>query len=67
MTLSGIPIPLRWASYAFPTYWAAEGLRSVMIRGWGIDEASVYESTLVIIGWQLFFLVIAVLAIKRTE
>ena len=26
----GIPIPLKWVSYAFPTMWGADAMRSVV-------------------------------------
>ena len=63
----GIPIPLRWLSYVFPTTWGASSMRSVMGRGWGIEEGTVWQAFLVILGWLAVFFALSVLAIRRTE
>lgn len=39
--LEGIPIGLRYVAYALPTTWAAEAMRSIMLRGWGMQHQQV--------------------------
>ncbi len=60
-------MPLKWVSYAFPTFWAADALRSVMIRGWNLEDPDVYTAVLVVLAWQIAFLAIAIAFVRRTE
>ena len=61
-----IPVPLIWLSYAMPTTWGAEAMRSVMVRGWGLEKEGVWIGFVAVLAWMLFFIILAVVGIKRT-
>jgi ABC-type multidrug transport system permease subunit len=39
--LESIPTGLRYFAYILPTTWSAEAMRSLMLRGWGMDHMQV--------------------------
>ena len=59
-------MPLIWVSYALPTTWGANAMRSVMVRGWSLDIEGVWSGYLAVLGWLVFFVFLAVTGIKRT-
>jgi len=61
--LEAMPSWLRPFSYALPPTYAAQGLRSIMIRGWGIDR--VWPQLLAIVVFLAIFLVLASLSLRR--
>jgi len=61
--LEAMPSWLRPFSYALPPTYAAQGLRSIMIRGWGIDR--VWPQLLAIVVFLAFFLALASLSLRR--
>jgi ABC-2 type transport system permease protein len=68
--LSGIFVPiaslpdwLRPFSYLLPPTWSIDGLRDVMLRGWGIEH--VWLNLAVLAGFALVFTVLAIAGLKR--
>lgn len=71
MMLSGIIWPvegmqavLRGISSVLPLTRATEALRSMLQRGWGIDDAAVYEGFIITIVWILMHLTTSILLLK---
>eukprot|EP00041_Stephanoeca_diplocostata_P023505 m.579068 g.579068 ORF g.579068 m.579068 type:complete len:963 (-) comp22311_c0_seq1:316-3204(-) len=54
--LEGMATGLRYVSYVLPTTWAAEAMRSIMLRGWAFDQEPVWA------GFAVVFSFIVVLA-----
>jgi ABC-2 type transport system permease protein len=70
--LSGIFVPvqslpdwLRPLSYLIPPTWAIEGLRDVLLRGWGLEH--VWLHVLVLGVFALVFTVLAVVGLRRSR
>jgi ABC-2 type transport system permease protein len=63
--VEAIPVWLRPASYAIPPTYAVNALRSVVLRGWGIDQ--VWPEVLVLIGFAALFLFGAIMVLKRSK
>jgi ABC-2 type transport system permease protein len=70
--LSGIFVPvqslpdwLRPFSYVIPPTWAIEGLRDVLLRGWGLER--VWPHVLVLGAFALVFTVLAVVGLRRSR
>ncbi len=63
--VEAIPSWLRPVSWGLPTTYEVEGLRSVMIRGWGLDHLAPYLAALAAFG-ALFFAA-ARLSLKRSR
>jgi len=63
--VEAIPPWLRPAAYAIPVTYAVEGLRSVMLRGWGFME--IIENILAVSGFMALFLGAAVLNLKKVR
>lgn len=63
--LEAIPGWLRPLSWAVPTTYAVEGLRSVMIRGWGLGGVGPFVLALAF--FCLLFLALARLSLKRSR
>ncbi|XP_068423797.1 ABC transporter G family member 20 [Clinocottus analis] len=59
-----IPYPLRYVSMALPQTYAAEALRCIMYRGWGLSRMMVWRGFAVTLGWNSFFLVLATVILK---
>jgi len=65
--IEGVPLPLRYISYCLPTTWAANAMRSIMCRGWGMGEPSVYTGYGVTLGWIAFLFIIASRSLKSKQ
>lgn len=63
--VEAIPIGLRYISYALPTTWAAQTMRSIMSRGWGLDKPDVWHGFLIVLAWTVFFFMFAVNSVKN--
>jgi len=61
--VEAIPKYLRPFSYLLPPTYAVDSLRSVMIRGWGLDK--IWGDVAVLLGFGVLFLGLAVLNMKR--
>ncbi|XP_072292626.1 ABC transporter G family member 20 isoform X2 [Eucyclogobius newberryi] len=59
-----IPYPLRYVSMALPQTFAAESLRCIMYRGWGLSKMLVWRGFAVTLGWNTFFLILATVILK---
>lgn len=60
-----LPDVLRPIAQLMPLTYAVEGLRSVMIRGAGLDDGVVLRDLLVLVGVALLFVVLAARTIRR--
>jgi ABC-2 type transporter len=65
--VEAVPIWLKWLSYALPTTWVAATVRSIMIRGWGIDHHQVYIGPLVSLAWMIMLLSVSMFFLRSTE
>jgi ABC-2 type transport system permease protein len=63
--IEAIPAWLRPFSFGVPTTYAVEGLRSVMVRGWGVDRAGPYILALAL--FAVGFLFLARFSLKRSR
>jgi len=70
--LSGIFVPvetlpswLRPLSYLLPPTWAIQGLRDVMLRGWGLEH--VWLHVAVLLGFALLFTLLAIAGLRRSR
>lgn len=63
--VEAIPDWLRPLSWALPTTYGVEALRSVMIRGWGLDHLALYLAALAL--FALVFFALARLSLKRSR
>lgn len=61
--IEAVPDLLRPISYFIPLTYAVEGLRSVMIRGWGLDQ--VWLQFIVLVVFAVVMLGLSVLGLKR--
>lgn len=59
-----IPYPLRYLSMALPQTFAAESLRCIMYRGWGLSRMLVWRGFATTLGWNTFFLIVATVILK---
>lgn len=51
---------LRYVSYWLPQTLAAESMRNIFTRGWGIEKLEVSAGFLASFGWTAVFLIIAI-------
>ncbi len=65
--LEAIPKALSYVSIVLPTSWAADAMRSVMLRGWDASHANVWGALLVVFGWATLFLILSIRGINRIE
>jgi ABC-type multidrug transport system ATPase subunit/ABC-type multidrug transport system permease subunit len=65
--LEGIPKNLRYISYALPTTWAAEAMRSIFGRGWGIESSHVYGGFIACTAWLILFFVGSTKSLRNTD
>jgi len=70
--LAGIFVPIQtlpaWlqpVSYVLPPTWAIEGLRDIMLRGWGLEH--VWLHVAVLAGFALVFTTLAILGLRRSR
>jgi ABC-2 type transport system permease protein len=61
--LASLPDWLRPLAYLLPPTWSIEGLRDVMLRGWGLDH--VWVNLAVLAGFTVVFTFLAILGLKR--
>jgi len=61
--IEAVPAWLRPAAYVLPPTHAVEGLRSVMIRGWGLSE--VWPQLVALLVFIMVFLMLATLSLRR--
>ncbi|XP_041108905.1 ABC transporter G family member 20 isoform X1 [Polyodon spathula] len=59
-----IPYPLRYLSMALPQTYAAESLRCIMSRGWGLTHVMVWRGFAITLAWSTFFLILATVILK---
>lgn len=62
--LQGMPLPLRYVSYCLPTTWAADAMRSIMSRGWGMSYPEVWKGFLITWSWLTFLFFVSVRSLK---
>lgn len=65
--VEAIPSWLGWAAYALPTTWAADALRSVIIRGWGMTHKGVWTALLIVLAWAVALMAAAVLILNAHQ
>jgi ABC-type multidrug transport system ATPase subunit/ABC-type multidrug transport system permease subunit len=65
--IEAIPKYLVWISKILPTMWAADAMRSVMIRGWGMEWQGVWQSFLITGAWALALVVLASFNLSEKE
>jgi len=61
--IEAVPMVLRPVSYFIPLTYAVEGLRSVMIRGWGLD--GIWFQLLILLAFAVVMLLLSTWALKR--
>jgi ABC-2 type transport system permease protein len=54
---------LNWIGPLTPLYYAADALRNVMVRGYGLGE--IYLDILVLLGFALLFMVLNIMALRK--
>jgi len=60
-----MPDALRYISYILPTTWAADSMRSIMNRGWGMSYPDVWQGFVVTAGWIIFLFMCAVRGLRK--
>jgi ABC-2 type transport system permease protein len=65
LPLEAIPSWLRPAAYIFPTTYAVEAIRSVLLRGWGLDKILI--DVIVLFAFIAAFLTLAMLTLRGRE
>ena len=65
MPTEAIPSWMRPAAYLFPTTYTAEAVRSVLLKGWGLDKILIDVGALFV--FIAIFLVLAMLTLKGRE
>ena len=63
--IQAIPEWLRPVSYILPTTYAVEAVRSVILRGWGLDK--IYPDVVALLIFAGVFLVLATILLRRRE
>ncbi len=63
--VEAIPPGLQHLSETFPTTWSAEAMRSVLVRGWGLEWTAVWGALMVDVAWSAFFLLLSSFFIRR--
>jgi len=63
--IQAIPEWLRPVSYVLPTTYAVEAVRSVILRGWGLDK--IYPDVIALLIFAGVFLVLATILLRRRE
>nr|XP_012136224.1 PREDICTED: ABC transporter G family member 20 isoform X1 [Megachile rotundata] len=62
--VEGMPTVLRYISQCLPLTMATTSLRSMLTRGWSIEEPDVYNGFISTIVWIIAFLTISILVLK---
>jgi len=63
--VEAIPTFLRPLSYIIPPYYGVEGMRSVMLRGWGLEN--IWLEIIVLLGFAVVFLGASVKSLQREK
>ena len=63
--IQAIPEWLRPVSYVLPTTYAVEAVRSVILRGWGLDK--IYPDVIALLIFACVFLALATILLRRRE
>lgn len=63
--IEGMPTWLYYVSQSMPTTWAARTLRSILIRGWGLDDVHILTGAAVIAAWVIALLAAAAALLYR--
>jgi ABC-2 type transport system permease protein len=63
--IQAIPTWLRPVSYLLPTTYAVEAVRSVIVRGWGLNQ--IYPDILALLVFASVFLALAIISLRRRE
>lgn len=62
--IEGMPILLRSVAYFLPLTQATSALRSMLARGWGMDQPEVFLGFIATLSWIVLFLVVTMLVLK---
>ncbi|XP_072165912.1 ABC transporter G family member 23-like [Diadema setosum] len=62
--VQAIPYPLYWISIALPQTYAAEGLRAIMSKGWGVDHFVVWIGYVITTAWWVIPLILSAIILK---
>lgn len=62
--LEGMPVYLRYFSYALPPTVPTESLNNIVFRGWGISNFAVYKGLLVSSGYVCVLTILSILGLK---
>jgi ABC-type multidrug transport system permease subunit len=65
--LEGMTWWLRYVAYCLPTTWAAESMRSVMLRGWGIEKEHVWAGFVAVAGYIALFSALATFRVRNVD
>jgi ABC-2 type transport system permease protein len=65
MPVEGIPTWMKPAAYAFPTTYTADALRSILLKGWGLDK--ILTDVGALFAFVAIFLVLAMLTLRGRE
>lgn len=65
--VEALPTGLQHFSWALPTTWAAEAFRSIMIRGWGLENDIVLGAFLYTAGFALATLALAARSLRSND
>jgi len=65
--VEAIPTGLNYISLALPTTWAANAMRSIMSRGWGMGEQEVWAGFAITGAWITFCFFFAVRSLKSVN
>jgi len=65
--VEAIPKWFSWISYSLPTTWSGQAMRSIMIRGWGLEHREVYEAIGITAAWATGFFIMATLLVVETD
>jgi ABC-2 type transport system permease protein len=65
VAVQSLPDWLRPFSYLLPPTWAIDGLRDVLLRGWGIEH--VWPHVVVLAGFAVGFTLLAVVGLRRSR
>jgi len=61
--LQAIPWWARWVSFGLSSTWAAEALRDIISRGWGLSYFDVWMGFILSLGWDLLLVAIAIIGL----
>ena len=62
--IEGRPMFMRNFAYCVPYSYAVESLRSILARGWGIEQPVVYMGIVITCGWTVAFLVLTLVLLR---